>query len=100
MICVKVVHKNKKNWTNAKGSGTLMNIDLMDSSGTQIQATAFNQQAEKFMDVILEGNVYEISGGNVKLANKKFTTIPHSFSITFEDSTMVRQVHDFNQDSF
>jgi hypothetical protein len=32
----------KKSWKNAKGTGTLLNIELIDHQGTQIQATFFN----------------------------------------------------------
>lgn len=63
VICVKVNHINYKRWSNAKGEGTLLNLDLMDESGTQIQGTFFKDQADKFKDIIETGKVYEISGG-------------------------------------
>ncbi len=43
--CIKarIVKKGPlKEWSNAKGSGKLLNIDLVDKAGTMIQATAFH----------------------------------------------------------
>jgi ssDNA-binding replication factor A large subunit len=36
----------KKAWKNSRGAGSLLNIELIDNAGTQIQATFFNDQAE------------------------------------------------------
>ena len=33
---------NKKTWKNNRGQGTLLNVELIDNQGTQIQATFFN----------------------------------------------------------
>jgi replication factor A1 len=41
-----------RNWNNAKGSGCLMNIELMDKEGTQIQATFFGDSAMKFFPIL------------------------------------------------
>ena len=45
----------------------------------------FNDTAEKYKEILKEGVVYEMSGGDVKMANKKFTSIPHDFCLTFND---------------
>lgn len=62
-IKAKVVRKNQRSWNNAKGTGNLMNIDLMDKNNYQIQATFFNDAVAKFQDVIQEGKVYTFSSG-------------------------------------
>jgi replication factor A1 len=41
---------NLQSWNNAKGRGTLLNIELMDEEGTQIQGTFFNDQANKYSE--------------------------------------------------
>ena len=65
----------------------------MDKSGVQIQATMFNVTAEKYKAILNEGSVYEMSGGDVKMANKKFTSIPHDFCLTFNDGqTDIKEV--------
>ena len=37
-----------RTWNNAKGTGKILNIDLLDRAGTGIQATFFNDAAEKY----------------------------------------------------
>ena len=40
---MRVVKKyDTKTWNNAKGTGELFNIDMMDIDGTQIQGTFYN----------------------------------------------------------
>lgn len=39
---------DKKEWKNQKGEGVLMNIELIDKEGTQIQVTFFGEAAHKF----------------------------------------------------
>jgi hypothetical protein len=45
----------KKSWKNEKTAGVLLNIELMDSAGTQITATFFNAVAEKWDLILKEG---------------------------------------------
>jgi len=81
-----------RTWNNAKGTGKLMNIDLVDREGTGIQATFFNEQAEKFCPMLIENKVYLFSNGQVKMANKRFTSIKNDFSITFDRRTQIEEV--------
>ena len=72
----KVARKGeKKSWSNARGTGYLMSVDLIDSNGDQIQGTFFKEAVDKFDQLIEEGGVYMFSNGCVKMANKKFTAI-------------------------
>lgn len=49
VIKVKVTKKYElKHWNNARGSGVLLNVDLMDKSKDQIQATFYNDAAQKW----------------------------------------------------
>ena len=95
VIKVKVVKKYPiKNWTNAKGTGCLCNVDLMDRENGQIQATMFNDAATKWHSVLEEGKVYTMSNGFVKLANKRFTTITHDFCLGFEVNADIFEIQD------
>ena len=48
-IKARITKKNPlKTWQNAKSSGHILNLELIDSHGTQIQATFFKDQAEKY----------------------------------------------------
>ena len=57
----------------------VMTIDLVDSEGTQIQGTFFNDSVLKFDNVIKENSVYTMSNGIVKPSNKKFTSISNNY---------------------
>ena len=95
--CIKarITKKNDvRSWKNARGEGQLLNIDLIDKEGTRIQATAFNETANKF-DVELEENcVYTFTNGQVKLANKKYTSIKNDYCLTFDQNTIVQKCDD------
>lgn len=69
-------------------------MDLVDQNHTQIQATFFNEAATKFDTVVEEGKVYAMSGGQVKIANKRFTTIPNDHCITFDEHAAIEEVRD------
>lgn len=87
-IKVRVTKKYEvKKWNNARGNGELFTVDLVDADGTQIQGTFFNQQVPKFYSAIRENKVYVVSLGSIKLANKKFTSIPNDYCINFFDET-------------
>ena len=47
----------------------------MDESNCQIEATMFNDAANKWNDIFQTGKTYIIRGGRVGISNKKFTTI-------------------------
>lgn len=92
-IKVRVTKKYEvKRWQNQRGEGYLQTVDLVDVHGTQIQGTFFNQQVDKFGPAIKENKVYVVSNGSIKLANKKFTSIPNDFCISFWDDTEFQEV--------
>lgn len=72
-----------KEWSNAKGQGKLLNFELVDKYGTQIQATLFNKAVDKFESMLQQDKVYIFSKGTVKCANQKFTAIKNDYSLTF-----------------
>lgn len=55
-----------RSWENAKGKGTLFNFTLLDDSG-EIKVTAFKHEAEKWFNVVTEGEVYTLQRGRIKL---------------------------------
>ncbi len=85
-IRARVTKKDEpKQWRNNRGEGTLMNIELIDKEGTQIQSTFFGEEAAKrFAPMLKENKVYLFSNGSVKIANKKFTSIKNDYCLTFD----------------
>ncbi|CAI2384252.1 unnamed protein product [Moneuplotes crassus] len=93
-IKVRVIKKNKRSWTNMKGSGVVMTLDLIDSASSQIQASFFNDAVLKFDNVIQENCVYTMTNGTVRPANKRFTSIDNNFCINFEIHGKIEKVED------
>lgn len=87
-----------KSWNNARGQGELFSCDLIDRSDCQIQATFFQDGARKYFDVLEEGRIYRMSNGQIKMANKRFTTIKNDFQITFDQNAEIEALQD-NKDS-
>jgi len=92
-IKVRVTRKgDMKTWNNSRGSGKLFSVDLLDEFGGEIQATCFNDAADKFFVVFQEGKVFKISKGRVKVSNKRFTHITNDYSIDLNESSEVEFV--------
>ena len=84
VVKARVVKKAEmRQWKNAKSSGNLLNFDLVDKEGTMIQATAFNDAAVQMNELLEAQCIYTFKNGMVKLANKRFTSIPNDFCLTF-----------------
>lgn len=94
-IKARVTKKHEKKTLPRNGSELIiLNIDLMDKEGSQIQATFFNEAAERFNGMISEDHVYLFSGGVLKVANKKFTSIKNEYSLTFDQNSEIIEVND------
>lgn len=88
-----------REWSNSRGTGSLFNMELTDQSGV-IRATAFKDQAQRFFPIISSGRVYEISGGNIKPADKRYNSTSHDYELVFNHSTEVRLVEDATDAEF
>jgi len=95
-IRVRVTNKSamKEFTKKTGGTGKLFSVELIDEAGDEIRGTAFTEVAEKLFDILEVGHVYLISKGELRVANKKFTTIAHQYEITFNSSTTVQPVAD------
>ena len=62
----------------------MLKIELVDSHGTSIEGTFFNDAAKKFDQVLIKNKVFLFSNGQIKMANKKFTSVRNDFCIVFE----------------
>lgn len=66
----------------------------MDNEGTQIVGTFFNDAAEKFYNELEEGNVYTFAGGNVRIANAKYTSVKNDYTIIFDRNSIIEAAQD------
>ena len=71
-----------------------MKIVIIDMCGTKIEGAFFDDAADHFDKRLKEGSVYLFANGNVKLANKKFTTVKNDFSLVFEKSSKIEETED------
>ena len=68
-IMARVVKKNnKKNWSNSRGEGCVFDFEVKDASGA-IKVTAFNDEVEKYFDMIQQDNIYYLSNGRIQPPN-------------------------------
>lgn len=84
-----------RTWNNARGSGTLFSIDLLDSQGGEIRGTFFKEACDKFFHKLEEGKVYTFSGGTLKVVvNKQYSNIKNNYEITFNLNSDICAVAD------
>lgn len=96
-IRARVINKAPiRTWHNARGEGKLFSMDLIDESG-EIRATAFNNECDKFFDLIELNKVYFITRGTIKTANKKFTNLNNDYELTLSGESQVFPCYDFDE---
>lgn len=94
-IKVRVTRKGPiRTWNNDKGSGQLFSVDFLDMQGGEIQATCFNDVAEKFFPIFEEDKVFIISKGRIKVANKRYTHITNDYQIDLNSDSIVTPCDD------
>jgi replication factor A1 len=58
VIKARITSKSEiRSWNNAKGSGQLFSIDLLDATGGEIRGTFFKDACDKFFPMLQEGKV-------------------------------------------
>jgi len=91
---IKARISSKGEMKTTKKGGQLLKIELVDSFGTKIEGTFFNDDAKHFDPLMQEDKVYLFSNGNVKMANKRFTSLTNDFCIIFEKHAGIQEVKD------
>lgn len=91
-IKVRVTNKGPlRTFRNARGEGSVFNVELTDEDGTQIQATMFKEAADKFWNKFELGKVYYISKGTLRVANKQFKTVANDYEMTLHANSEVEE---------
>jgi len=97
----------------ARGDMKVVNFELTDQSGDQIRVAAFGKQAEMFAPIIQMQQVifkfvirlaivaivfqmYYLSNGTVKPANKRFNSTGHDYELTLRDDSEVKDMATIN----
>lgn len=80
-----------KKWHNARGDGQLFSCNLLDQTG-EIRATVFNDQVDRFYNLLEEGKVFYISKARVVMAKKQFSNLNNEYELQLEKSTEIEAV--------
>jgi replication factor A1 len=95
IIRARVTKKQVKTYKGKDGNpGRILNVDLVDFYGSEIQASMFNDVADKFDSLLQEKKCYIMSKGTIKPANQKFTSIKHDYTIGFSIFSEIREIKD------
>lgn len=86
-----VAKSEVKKWNNAKGSGQLMSVTFADQSA-EIRATLFNEAVEAFGNLLMEHQVYDVSKGTIKVANKMYSNVANDYEMTIDMNTSISVV--------
>jgi replication factor A1 len=75
-IQARVIKKGTvRTWSNSRSEGKVFDFVLQDASG-EIRVTGFNQEAERFADMLLDGKVYYLSNAKIKpIAKPEYNTV-------------------------
>jgi replication factor A1 len=87
-----------KTWNNARGGGKLFSVHFMDET-SEIKATAFNDAADKFFDILQENKAYYIFRGTLKKANRDFNKLKSDLEIGIEKYTEIQPIDDDDDDN-
>eukprot|EP01097_Dermamoeba_algensis_P005762 TRINITY_DN3638_c0_g1_i1.p1 TRINITY_DN3638_c0_g1~~TRINITY_DN3638_c0_g1_i1.p1 ORF type:complete len:492 (-),score=113.55 TRINITY_DN3638_c0_g1_i1:586-2061(-) len=86
-----------KKWNNAKSSGKLFNVDLVDEHGGEIRATAFQDAVDALYNLLEPGNVYFISKAHLKqidASRRQYNPIKNDYELSMDVNTIVQHCTD------
>ncbi|RKP31947.1 replication factor-a protein [Metschnikowia bicuspidata] len=82
-----------RTWSNSKGEGKLFNVNFLDES-EEIRATAFNEMADKFANILEEGKVYYVTKARIQQSKPKFSHLSHPYELSLDRDTEITECFD------
>ncbi|EJW05236.1 replication factor-a protein 1 (rpa1) [Edhazardia aedis USNM 41457] len=82
-----------KKFTNARGEGKLFTVNISDETGT-IKISAFSECVDMFFTIFENGKSFIITKGQVKMANKKYSTGTSDYEIYLDKNSEVTPIFD------
>lgn len=82
-----------RTYSNARGEGKLFNIELLDHTG-EIKMSGFNEQCDKFYDMLQIDKVYYFSKAQLKTANKQYSKLNCDYEMTMNNETVIELCED------
>lgn len=80
-----------RTWNKPTSQGKLFSFTLIDESAA-IRATVFNDAVDTFEPLLVNGQVYYFSGGQVKNANRRFSNVNNDYELTFDRASEIVMV--------
>jgi replication factor A1 len=94
-IQAKIIHKSQmSSWSKPQSEGNFSSVTLKDKTGTEIRGTFFKADADKWYPLVELDKVYTVTGGRVKNANRRYTTVANDYEISFDSNTRFEEVVD------
>lgn len=88
-IRARITNKSSiRTWSNSRGDGKLFSMEIVDESG-EIRVTGFNQEVDKFYELIEVGKVYYLSKASLKIANKQYTSVKNDYEMTLNGESSI-----------
>ena len=81
-----------RKWNNPKSQGILGSVTLVDEQQGAIRATFFKEGVTRYFEDLQKGEVYYFGHGRVKIAQKRWSSLPHDYEISFDESASVNPV--------
>jgi len=82
-----------RTWSNQKGEGKLFNVNLLDETD-EIRATAFNDNAEKFYNLLQDGKAYYVSKARIQPSRPQFSNLKHPYELQLDRDTVIEECED------
>ncbi|CAI6006041.1 unnamed protein product [Closterium sp. NIES-65] len=76
-----------RRYNNARGEGKVFSFDLLDAEGGEIRVTCFNREVDSFFDKIQKGQVYLLSKGSLKPAQRMYNHLRSDWEIMLDASS-------------
>ena len=93
VIKARVLDKSQvRTWSNARSQGKLCSMTLIDESGP-IRCTIFQEGVDKFYDLLEDGKVFFFSKGQVKNANKKYSSVNCEYELSMDKDAEIWPLH-------
>ena len=86
-----------KHWSNSRGEGYLMSLEVLDAGGQDIRITMFKEAVDKWNSYFELGQVYTITGGRLKVANQQYNTCKSNYEMTIDVNTEIVKCEDANE---
>lgn len=96
-IYVRVISKSEIKKFNGKRTGSLFDFIVIDEEKTKMQIVAFDKTVDKFYPLITENKVYEISGGYIKINDRKFKDLNSDYKIIIGEHSIITEKEDDNK---